>query len=156
MVVIREESQTTAAPELAWRLLSDVEGWPRWTASMDHVERRDAGALCVGSTALIRQPAGRPTVWEVTVLDRARRFTWQTHAPGATLVGDHVLVPLDAATRIELTLTVRGPLAWLVHVLVGRRLRRYVRMEADGLRRACDAATAGHRSPDRDRPGGGR
>lgn len=142
MTVIREVRDTAAAPDVVWEVLVDVEQWPRWTASMDSIERQDSGSLRVGSTAVVHQPKGTPTVWRVTALERARQFTWQTHAPGITMVADHVLTPVDGVTRIDLTLTHHGPLTWLATVLVGRRMRRYVQMEADGLQRTAEGEGA--------------
>ncbi|MEE3920231.1 hypothetical protein V2I01_24485 [Micromonospora sp. BRA006-A] len=53
--------------------------------------------------------------------------------------GEHRLIPLeDGRTRAELVLVQSGPLAGLVGLLGGSMMRRYLRQEADGLRRRCE------------------
>jgi hypothetical protein len=41
---------------------------------------------------------------------------------------------------VELGTAQTGPLAWLVGILYGRLTRRYIGMEAQGLKRFCEAA----------------
>ena len=40
--------------------------------------------------------------------------------------------------RVELTVAMTGPLAGLAHVLYGRTTQRYLVIEAEGLRAACE------------------
>ncbi|MFT4215950.1 MAG: SRPBCC family protein [Micropruina sp.] len=131
--MISETRETSMAPDEVWSRLVDVESWPSWSASMERIERLDEGPLRVGAKARVTQPAGRPAIWEVTVLDAGREFTWQSRQPGVTVVARHILRPTPTGTHILLTLELLGPLAWLGRLLAGRRIARYVRMEADGL-----------------------
>lgn len=98
-------------------------------------ETREDGPLRVGTRARVTQPAGNPAVWEITDLDEGREFTWRSRQPGVTAIARPVLTATPTGTHILLTLELRGPLAWLGRLLVGRRVARYVRTEADGLAR---------------------
>ena len=130
---------TIAAPPAdVWAVLIDLERWPDWTASMREITRLDAGALRVGSTARVRQPTGKPRIWTVTELAADRSFTWTSTAPGLHLAGYHELTPTERGVRAELTFALTGPLAWLGALLAGRRMRRDVGLEADGLTRAAE------------------
>jgi hypothetical protein len=124
-----------------WAVLRDVTDWPRWTASMTTVERLDQGPLALGSRARIKQPGMQPLVWEVTTFSESTEFSWTNRSPGVVTVGRHLLgVNADGSTRITLELHQTGPLAGLLHLLFGRRNRRYLGLEAAGLKAASEAA----------------
>jgi uncharacterized membrane protein len=129
-----------AAPsERVWAVMSDVERWPEWTASVTGVERLDAGPFGVGSRARIRQPRLPVAVWTVTALEPGRFFTWQSPAPGLLSVGHHRVDPTDDnASRVTLSLTWSGPLTPLVRLIFGSLSRRYVAMETQGLKHRCE------------------
>ncbi|PQM49509.1 hypothetical protein C1Y40_00264 [Mycobacterium talmoniae] len=121
-----------------WAVLTDIERWPDWTASMEEITRLDSGPLRVGSTARVRQPTGKPMIWTITELASERSFTWTASSPGIRLTGYHELMPTQDGVNAVLTFALTGPLAWLGALLAGRRVRRYVDMEADGLKRRAE------------------
>ncbi len=134
--------EIAAPPERVWAAMSDVERWPEWTASVTSVERLDGGPFGVGSRARVRQPRFPAAVWTVTALEPGRSFAWQSPAPGLLSVGVHTVDPVgDSAARVTLSLTWSGPLAPAMRLLVGRLSRRYVAMEAQGLKRRCEASS---------------
>jgi uncharacterized membrane protein len=131
---------TVDAPaEKVWSVLSDVEGWPEWTESMSKVERLEDGPLAVGSTARVKQPRLAANVWRVTELEENRSFTWTTKAMGITTVADHEIEELEPATsKVTLRIRMSGGLAGVLSLLFGGMTRRYVQMEADGLKRQSE------------------
>lgn len=133
---------TTAAPQhQVWQALVDVADWPRWTPSYTSIQRLDEGQLAVGSRARVKQPRLAPTIVEVTQLDDGRSFTWTSSAAGVRFVGEHRLVPeAGGGTRIELAAELSGWLAGTVRALLGRRIARYVQLEANGIKAAAEAA----------------
>ena len=129
-----------AALDEVWTVLVDVEGWPSWTASVSKVKVLDGTPLAVGSRVRVRQPRLPATVWDVSSLEPGRSFTWTAAAPGVTTVADHRLEAQGDGVRATLALERSGPLAPVVDLLFRRLTRRYVTMEADGLKRRCEAA----------------
>ena len=145
-----------------WEVMTDVVRRSEWTASVSEVQRLDDGDFAVGSRARIRQPRLRPAIWTVETIEPGAAFTWSTSTPGARIVGDHRIVegvgrdtgpdatgrpdvgPGNAGAdathtvRVELTVAMTGPLAGLAHVLYGRTTQRYLVIEAEGLRAACE------------------
>jgi len=140
MMEYRVELSTTATPAAVWEAFVDVERWPVFTASIRQVRRLDDGPLREGSTARVKQPGMPWAKWTVTTVEPVRSFTWQTTAPGLTTIGDHELSSSGDVTHVALTLRQRGPLAGIVGSLFGRRLRRFVDLEARGLVAAAEAA----------------
>jgi len=135
-----ETTITIDAPaDEVWAVLTDVERWPEWTASMQKVERRSEGDLTVGARIRIKQPHLPAITWDVTDIDPGRRFSWTASSPGVTTVADHRLERLDdSAVAVHLAIRRSGPLAGVVDRLLAGVTRRYVGMEAEGLKRRCE------------------
>ncbi|WP_406036654.1 SRPBCC family protein [Micromonospora sp. NBC_00898] len=132
-------TEVAADLDRVWAVQVDVEGWPEWAPSVRSVRRLEPGPLTLGSSARLEQPGLRPAVWRVTEFDPPRRLVWESAAPGVRSRGEHRLTSLpDGRVRVELALAQTGPLAALVGLLAGRVFRRYLRQEADGLRRRCE------------------
>lgn len=132
------ERDVQAGTGRLWAVLTDPRHWPRWTESMREVQLLDTG-LAPGSRVRIVQPRLPPMIWTVTDLVPERELTWTTSAAGVVTTGTHSLRPgPDGVTRLRLGLEQRGVLAPAVRALLGRRTRRYVELEADGLRRAAE------------------
>jgi len=121
-----------ASAERVWAVLSDVEGWPSWTASVQQVVLD--GPLAVGAVAKVRQPKLPPTAWTVTEVVPGRSFTWESKVPGSHAIGEHEITATgDGACEVRLSLEQRGPLGRVIGRLYRGLTRRYVQMEADGL-----------------------
>lgn len=129
-----------AAPEVVWAVLTDVERWPEWSPSMTKVTRLDSGPFEEGSQTRIKQPRLRTMVWTVTEMTPGRSFVWEAKGPGLTLVAGHHLTNEEGGV-VQVTLTVeqRGVVGRLLEPLTSRSAKRYVHMEAEGLKRQSEA-----------------
>jgi carbon monoxide dehydrogenase subunit G len=123
-----------AAPDRVWAILADVERWPEWTPSVTRITRLDAGPLVVGSRARIHQPRLLPATWRIVELAEGRRFTWVTGGPGIRAVAEHSVEPVTRGSRVTLSVRFEGLLASLVARLTRDLNRRYLELEAAGLR----------------------
>ncbi len=122
-----------------WAVLSDLERWPQWTGSVDTVQRLDNSALGVGSRILVKQPQLRATQWTITAWKPEKSFTWETRSMGLRVTARHRINREPSSCKLELHLQLEGWLAPIVGALAGRLMRRYIAMEAAGLKSASEA-----------------
>jgi uncharacterized membrane protein len=133
---------TIDAPiEVVWAVFTDVERWPTWTRSVTSVELIN-GPMRLGATARIRQPRLPTVVWTVTDWDPGRSWTWTATGPGARTQASHVLTASGAATTAEQSIIPSGPIGRLVALLWRSLTRRYLAMEAAGLKQRCEEVAA--------------
>lgn len=131
--------EISAAPERVWQVLTDVERWPEWTATMRRIERLDTGPLALGSSVRIEQPRLRPAIWLVTEMTPGTSFSWTSTTAGVTSVAGHRLTATGAGqVRVEVSIDMRGVLAPLVGLLLWPLTRGYLRTEAAGLKSRCE------------------
>jgi uncharacterized membrane protein len=134
--MITENTVAIDEPAAAvWDVFTDVERWAEWTASIDHITALDGPGLAAGKRFEIKQPRLPKVVWEVTEVQPGASWTWRQHSPGATTLASHYVTALDADhTRVDQRIDQRGPLGVVVGVLTGRLTRRYLDLEAKGLK----------------------
>ncbi len=136
-----ERTVRIAAPrERIWGVLIDVERWREWTESIQSIERLDSGPFQTGSKVRIRQPGLPAMVWRVTSLAGNQEFTWETRSPGALTVAGHEIAPLDNGCTVLLRVVQSGIFATLLRPWIARVTRRNVELEAQALKRRCEAA----------------
>lgn len=141
--MITDELLIQAPVATVWRLTTDVESWPRLTpTTMTSVERLDAGPLRVGSTARVKQPGQRPTVWTVQELEPERRFVWSATVYGVTMTARHELSEEGNGTRNRLSIEMTGRGAGLLRALVGRKIAQVIATENRCFAAEAEAETA--------------
>jgi uncharacterized membrane protein len=137
-----------APPSVVWDVFTDVERWPSWTASVTSLEALDGAGLEVGKRFRIKQPRFPRLTWVVTSISAGTSWTWESRTPGNTTAASHWVEPLDggARTLVRQQIDARGLGGIVVGVLLRRITRRYLRLEAEGLKAASEqrarAATA--------------
>lgn len=138
--MITECAAEIDAPAAAvWDVFSDVERWPEWTASVTRITALDAREVLVGNRFEIKQPRMPKLVWEVTEVTPGASWTWVQRSPGGLTVARHDVIPVgDHRTRIHQTLEQRGPVGALVGLLMRSMTRRYLDLEAEGLKARCE------------------
>ncbi len=122
-----------APPDRVAAVMIDIERWHEWTASITKIERLDDGPLRAGSRARVWQPKFPPALWTVTSVDRDG-FTWVSTGPALRVTGRHRVEPRGPASRATLSLTYEGVLGRLIGRLTAGITRRYVTLEANGLK----------------------
>ena len=135
-----------ATPAAIWRVLADVERWPTWTPTVEHVQPLTSDGLRIGARYRVTQPKLRPAIYEVTECAPHKAFTWVQKAAGATMIADHRLIGDATSTEVELSFATEGLMGVLLGSMYAKRIAEYVKMEARSLKAYCEklpaAATA--------------
>ncbi|MEJ2060353.1 MAG: SRPBCC family protein [Gammaproteobacteria bacterium] len=128
-----------APVERVWEILADVERWAEWTPSISSIEPLTDLPLTTGSQVRIIQPKLRPAVWKVTQWEPHSCFAWESAAPGAVVVAEHWLTPVQEGCQLTLKLAFTGMLGGLFGFLSGKVTQRYLNLEANGLKARAEA-----------------
>jgi uncharacterized membrane protein len=124
-----------APPQVVWDVFSDVEHWPEWTASVTSLTGRDGSALAAGRRFAIKQPGLQKLIWKVAEIEPGTSWTWVTRSPGVQVIARHYVTGLPGGrTLVRQELDQRGVLGALVGRLTLKRTKRYLAMEAHGLK----------------------
>ena len=134
--------QIDATPRRVWEVMSDVERWPEWTPTVTSVRRTNDGPFRIGAKARIRQPRLPAADWMVTALTEGRAFDWESRAPGVRVLARHAVEPSGDGSRVTLTVQFGGALGNLLGRMTAGLNRRYIALEADGLKRRAEARPA--------------
>jgi uncharacterized protein YndB with AHSA1/START domain len=126
--------------ERVWDVLTDIDRWPEWTASVNRARRLDAGPLRRGSRAELAQPKLPAATWTVIGVEPGRSFTWEQRGPGVRTTARHTLEPVEGGTRLWLSIEQSGWMAWAIDLFYGRLTRRYLELESAGLKDRVEQA----------------
>ena len=129
-----------ASQQRVWEVLSELEAWPQRIETVDVVELLTPAPLVVGSRVRIKQPKLPEGIWDVTVWDAPSYFEYRQRSGGATVVAGHRVEPLgEGRCRLTLTLEMRGPLVPFIALFYKDLTNRYMRTEAQGMKRAAES-----------------
>jgi hypothetical protein len=84
-------------------------------------------------------------VWTVTDWDPGRSWTWTATGPGARTQASHVLTASGTGTIAEQSIIPSGPIGRLLAFMWRSLTRRYLAMEAAGLKQRCEEVAADSR-----------
>lgn len=139
--MITESSVEIDAPAATvWRVFAAVEQWSEWTASVTRLAGLDGPTLEVGRRFEIKQPRMPKLVWEVSAIDPGSSWSWQQRSPGARTVASHDVIDQGGGrTLVRQRIDQRGPMGVVVALLLRRMTKRYLAMEAEGLKARSEA-----------------
>ena len=127
-----------------WDVFVDVEHWSTWTASINVARALDGPGIEVGKRFEIRQRRFPKLVWEVTDVEPGRSWTWRQRSFGAETRATHEVVAQDPdRTLVRQRIEQRGPLGVVGGLLTRRLTRRYLDLEARGLKARSERAQDG-------------
>jgi len=140
-MIVESGIDIDAPADVVWDVFSDVERWPEWTASVTRLVALDGPGIAVGKRFEIKQPRMPKLVWEVTAVSPGTAWTWVQRSPGGLTVASHEVAPVsEGRTRVRQQIDQRGPVGVLVGVLMRRMTKRYLDLEAAGLKARSEQA----------------
>ena len=137
-----EKSIDIEAPQQrVWDVLSDLEAWPQRIETVDVVELLTPGPIAKGSRVRLKQPKLPEGTWDVTVWDAPSYFEWTQKMGGTTSIAGHRVEALgEGRARLTLTLDMGGLLIPIMLLFYRDLTNRYMKLEADGMKRAAESA----------------
>jgi uncharacterized membrane protein len=128
-----------APATVVWEVFADVERWPEWTASVTRVTPLEGRTLAVGRRFEIKQPRMPKLVWRVSELEPGRSWRWEQRSPGGHTIAAHEVVVIgEARTLVRQQIDQRRLLGAVFGLLTRRMTRRYLTLEAEGLKRVSE------------------
>ena len=103
-------AETALAPEAVWRVIEDMENWPRWDTSMEEVTLE--GPFAVGTRVTMKPTGQDPITSVITTATENERYADETDLGDVVLRFSHTLTRLpQGGTRIIHRLEISGPKA---------------------------------------------
>lgn len=128
-----------------YEVMTDIDRWHEWTPSIGDIKRLDGAGFALGQRVRIRQPKLPAAMWTVSAIDPGRRFEWVNRAPGLRVTGHHSVEPTNSGSRATLALSYDGVLGGLLAKLTEGITKRYIEMEARGLKARAENPAYVHR-----------
>jgi hypothetical protein len=124
-----------APAAVVWDVFADVERWSEWTASVDRILALDGAGVEVGKRFEIKQPRMPKLIWEVIEVTPGQAWTWVQRSPGVLTSARHQVIELsDGRTEVRQQIDQRGAIGALVGLLMRGMTKRYLEIEAAGLK----------------------
>lgn len=131
-------------PEAFFTRWGDMETWPEWNTDTAWV--RLDGPFTQGATGTLKPKGGPKVRFEVTVLEPGRQFTDVSELLGARLTFRHLVTRTADGTRVDVDVTLTGPLAFAWRAVLAKGIREALPGDMERLAAAaaqvCAAAAA--------------
>jgi carbon monoxide dehydrogenase subunit G len=123
-VVGCSEIEIAAAPEVAWDVLTEIEGWPSWNPEVKSVSMD--GGLDEG--AVFRWKSGPGTITStIEAVEAPRRIAWSGTSFGIKAFHVHTLEAQNGGTLVRTEESYDGLVARLFHGLLQKTLDKTLR-----------------------------
>jgi hypothetical protein len=127
-----------AAPSAFFARWADMATWPEWNTDTEWV--RLDGPFVQGATGVLKPKGGPKVAFEVTALVPEREFTDVSRLFGARLTFRHLVSRVPEGTRVDVAVTLSGPLARLWNLVLGKGIAASLGKDLERLEAAARAA----------------
>ena len=134
---------STAPPSAFFSRWGDMATWPEWNADLDWVQLD--GPFVSGATGRLKPTGGPKVRFVVERLDPEREFVDVSRLVGARLTFAHLVERLpDEGCRVDVTVTIAGPLAWLWTKILGKGIAESVQPDLIRLAAVAEQDVRAH------------
>lgn len=123
-----------ARPSLIFKVLTDVENWNTWTASVRKSSLLNGAPFAIGTKVKIVQPKLLPLTWEITEIRDNNSFTWVSNSFGLRIIAKHLIQEAGDFSIVWLVTMYKGFLSKFFYNLTSDLTEKYMTMEAAGLK----------------------
>jgi len=109
---------SSAPPEAFFARWADMRTWPEWDEAVAWA--RLDGPFAAGSTGVLKPKGGPKVSFVIETLEHGSEFTDISSLPGASLRIRHLVSVEDSWTRVDIEVSIEGPLAWLWRRAIGK------------------------------------
>ena len=128
---------SVSTPDAFFKKRVDHDTWPEWSPDTEWVELH--GPLRLGTRGVLKPKGGPKTKFFISALVENQKYTDTSILPGARLVFEHVAVQKNSLTELWVSVTVKGPLAWLWAVILGNGFKDTAQSDLDRLVRVVES-----------------
>ena len=133
MYLFECEATFEAAPDVVWKVWTDVARWPEWDVSKE-IARLD-GPFQPGVSGWAKQRGNLGGSFTITVVEAGRRWVTECPVPLGKVVFDHVLEPVAGGrVRVVKKVEVQGGFSSLL-LLFAPKMRREIAQSLAALER---------------------
>jgi hypothetical protein len=129
-------ASSSASPTAFFARWADMATWPEWNTDTEWV--RLDGAFVQGATGVLK-PKGGPKVRFVVATLTDRRFVDVSSLQGARLTFDHTVTVIDGGSRVDVEVSLTGPLARLWNLVLGKGIKATLQRDLDLLVATAEA-----------------
>ena len=139
IAIAQAQASSSASPSAFFARWADVATWPEWNSDTEWV--RLNGPFATGSTGVLKPKGGPKVKFVIDSLVPGREFVDVSLLAGARLTFRHLVTAgPGSTTRIEVAVTMSGPLGWFWNLVLGKGLRAGLQPDLDRLVTAAEAA----------------
>ena len=132
----RGSAVSPATPDAYFARWVQHETWPAWSPDTEWV--RVDGPVAVGTRGVLKPRGGPKVKFVVSACTPEREYTDTTLLPGARLVFQHTVEPVEQGSDLRVRITMRGPLAFLWAKILGGGFRDSAQADLDRLVRLVE------------------
>jgi len=145
MTTLCTASAVSSAPPTAFfARWEDMDTWPEWDEAVAWT--RLDGPFVAGTTGVLKPLRGPKVSFVIETLEPGTEFTDVSSMPGAELRIRHVVATgADGRTRVDIEVSIGGPLAWLWGKFLGRGIATSTPMALTRLVAVAEADVAADR-----------
>lgn len=131
MPIIKHSVQTAAPAWALWKVLSDVSNWPRWDHDMESSSIN--GPFAPGTTGELKPKGGPVLQTKLLKVEPMNMFVQEAKLILARVIMSHFITKNNGTTTVTFQTEIRGPLAFIWVLLLGRSIKRKIPIEMSAM-----------------------